>query len=131
MQDSAFQGGLVAALIALADLQKIDSNFDGSSQSTCKMLGACTVLVVESQALKARNSMFTTFCLETLQQCLDNCPPGAVIRASAWHSPTKLKLQEMVANLPGNCQKFQISICQYRCSLGCLEALRYPVDIAD
>ncbi len=67
----------MAALIALADLQKLDSHFDGSSQSVCALLSAGMELVVETRALKAKDSMFPAFCLESLKECLDQCSPGA------------------------------------------------------
>ena len=75
-QEPAFQGGLVAALIALADLQKLDSHSSQSGPAICHFLGVSMELVVESRALKARDNTFPTFCLETLKQCLDNCSPG-------------------------------------------------------
>lgn len=61
----------MAALVALVSLAKLDAAFGSSGYQLSSMLGACMELVVERRALRVKDSLFPTFCLDCLK---------------AWHS---------------------------------------------
>lgn len=77
LQDPLFQGGLVAAIIAVVRLQSLDSSFDDSHQGLVDMLGACMQLVLERGALLVKDGLFPSFCLECLTASLDKRSVGS------------------------------------------------------
>lgn len=78
LQDPAYREGLVAALVALIALAKMDNSICWIHQTTLKMLGSCMELVVERRALKARDGLYFTTCMRHLNKCLETFNLGTV-----------------------------------------------------
>ena len=79
LQDPLFQGGLVAALIALINLQYLSNNFDDSSSRMTDLLGVCMGLVVERKALETKDSLYPRFCLQCLTTLLPQLSTGILL----------------------------------------------------